>query len=227
MKLLKDRNFNIAMLISASWHLICIFLITPVLISGSIKENSTRVSFLGSILEKVVSVSEKPPSLNKVSLMQKIERIRDIDSGELSLAQPEIASRIPTAEPDKEESVSFEDRHRAIAFKIDYKNREKPKIKFKDVTVAGEAKNRALLYKPDLSKLSLFPSCFDSNYNVSVRFKISRHGFVERPEAIVSSGSSEIDQMAIRYIRKWQFVPHSNGLERAQEGVVRVTFETL
>ena len=225
--LFKDHNLNLAILLSTSWHLICIFLIVPVLASGSIKENSTTVSFLGSILQKVAAVPERPFNLDRVSLMQKIERMRDVDSGQLSLTRPENTSIVPRVESDKEGFMSFGDSHETIAFKTHYKKKERPRIKFKDAAVSGEAKNRMVLYKPDLSKMSFFPSYFSSNYNASIRFKISRHGFVERPECTVSSGSSEVDQMAIRYIRRWQFVPHGEGLEGGQEGLVWVKFETL
>jgi len=223
--LFKDHNLNIAILLSTSWHLICIFLITPVLASGNIKENSTTVSFLGSILQKVAAVPERPFNLDRVSLMQKIERARDIGPGQPSLARPEGILTSPHVELDKEKFMPFGDRHRTIASKIHYKKRKRPKVRFKDVVIDGEARDRIVLYKPDLSRLSVFPSSFSSNYNASVRFKISRHGFVEMPECTVSSGSSEVDQMAIRYIRRWQFVPHGEGLEGGQEGAVRVSFK--
>ena len=242
--LFKDHNLNIAILLSTSWHLICIFLITPVLASGNIKENSTTVSFLGSILQKVAAVPERPFNLDRVSLMQKIERARDVGLGQPSLAWPEtilavpseardlrdpssIRKNTPRGQLDKEKFMPFGDRHRTIASKIHYKKRKRPKVRFKDVVIDGEARDRIVLYKPDLSKLSVFPSSFSSNSNASIRFKISRHGFVEMPECAVSSGSSEVDQMAIRYIRRWQFVPHGEGLEGGQEGLVWVKFETL
>jgi len=223
--LFRDRNLNIAILLSASWHLICVFLVAPVHVSGNIRENSTRISFLGSILQKVAAVPEKPFSLDRVSLMQKIERARDADPGQLSLTRPENTSVVQRVESDKEGFVSFGDRHETIAFKAHYKKGKRPRIKFKDAAISGKAKNRVVLYKPDLPKVSFFTSYFSSNYNVGIRFEISRHGFVQRPECTVSSGSSEIDQMAIRYIRRWQFVPHGEGLEGGQEGAVRVSFK--
>jgi len=223
----KNRNLNIALLISISWHLICIFLVTPVLGSGGIKENSTTISFLGSILGKIAVVPERSFTLDRVSLVQKIERMRDVDSGEFDLTSPESAPKIIDTEPDKEKFVSFGDRYKAIAFKMHHRRKERSRIKFRDVAVTGEARNRTILYRPALSKILTATSYFSSNYNVNIKFNVSEHGFVERPECVVSSGYPEIDQIAVRYVRMWQFVPYSDGSESGQEGVVRLNLETL
>lgn len=223
MRLFRDRNLNIAILISASWHIICMFSITPILISGDIRENTTAISFLGSILEKVTAVRERPFSLDRVSMTQMIERTRDIASGELSLTQPEASSKALSIKPDKEKIIFSESKYKAEIPRTHYKSEERPRIRFKDVLVAGEALNRMVLYKPDLPKAFVFPSSFSSDYNVSIKFKISRYGFVENPECVISSGSSDIDQMAIRHIRRWQFVPQD---EEGQEGIIRISFQT-
>ena len=225
MRLFKDRSLNIAMLVSMSWHLICIFLVAPILISGHIRDNSATVSFLGSILERVAPVPDKPFSLDKLYLMQKIERM-SIHSGEFTLPSPEPIPKVFSAKPDKAKVIFSGDRYKQESFKMHYKKKQPLRIKFKNVLVSGEARNRELLYKPDLSNISIFPSCFSSDYNVDLRFKVSRDGFIESPECIVSSGSPEIDQMAVRYIRRWQFVPQDEGLKETQEGIVRVDFSS-
>ena len=207
--LFRDRDLNIAILVSVIWHFIWILLVTPVLMNGNAKMNATNISFLGSILENIVTIPEKPMELDKTSFMEKIERIKDMISGELNLGQPEAISKYNTAASDKEEFISSAKKDGPSILDLwRKKSRGRQAIEFKDVLIAGEARNRMVLYKPELPKSAIMLSDFESGYNVVVGFRISRHGFVENPECIVSSGSSEIDELSLRYIRRWQFVPH-------------------
>ncbi|NQV04375.1 MAG: TonB family protein [Candidatus Omnitrophica bacterium] len=128
---------------------------------------------------------------------------------------------------DKDGSVFFKDDNKSSAFKLHYKKRPMPRIRFKGLLASGAARDRRLLYKPDLSVNRILPAEFSSDSSVTVMFKISRHGFVESPECIMSSGSSEVDQMALRYIRKWQFAPIDEIEEGSQEGMVRVVFDQI
>lgn len=217
----RDRNLNIAILASVAWHLVFMLLVTPLLVSGNTKKNATNISFLGSILENVVAIPEKPMELDKSSFMEKIERIKDMVLGELNLGQPEAISKSNAAGSDKEEFVSSAKKDNPPIFKLwRKKSRGRQAIEFEDVLIAGEARNRMVLYKPGLPKFSIMLSDFESGYNVVVGFRISGHGFVENPECIVSSGSSEIDELSLRYIRRWQFVPHDD----TQQAVVRLNF---
>ncbi len=218
MRLFKDRNLNIAILISTSWHLFWMFSVSPVLVRGDISKNSTDISFLGSILEKVIIVSDRPFSL---------EKKRDIAPEEVILASHEDISKVVEDTSDKDERVFFKDERKASASKLHYKKKPKSRIKFKGLLVSGAARNRRLLYRPDLSVNRILPAEFSSDSSVTVMFKISRHGFVETPECLVSSGSSEVDQMALRYVRKWQFAPLDEPIEGYQEGMVRVVFDQI
>jgi len=222
-RLLKDRNFNIAIVLSATWHLVFMFSISPVLIPVDIKQNSTKISFLGSILKKVAITTERSVSLDKASLIERIERARDIDSRDLVLRPPEHVSKGVDIESDKERFIFFSDKDEAVVFKRRYKKQEPSEIRFGKISISGEARNREMLYSPDLSRVATLSPYFGSDYTVTIKFKISRDGFVENPECIFSSGSPDIDQMAIRYVREWQFVPHE-GPELIQEGIVRVNF---
>lgn len=224
MRLFRDRSLNIAILISASWHLLCIFSIAPVLRSGPVIDNFTSVSFLGSIMERVSAVQEKPFALDSVSLMQKIKKMKNIDSEEVILTPPITISKIAALKPEKEKFMFSEDRYINIVFDRHYNNQKVSRIRFKESSFMGNARNRMVLYKPDLGRFSTLSYDFNSNYSVSVRFLISRHGFVERPECIASSGSFEIDHMAAEYVRRWQFIPHDETLQGVHAGIARVSF---
>lgn len=221
MLLFKDRNLNIAILVSFTWHLVFMLLVTPVIISGRIRKNATVISFLGSILENVVTIPEKSLGLNKASFMGKIERIKDMVLGELSLNQPEVVSMPISTQPDKAMIVSFLNKDSLPILKPrPERNKKMQMIKFKDSMITGEAGSRVVLYRPELPMFSVIPSNFTSGYKTVVGFRISRYGFVYSPECIISSGSSEIDELAIRHIRKWQFIPHDD----VQKAVVRLSF---
>jgi len=103
-----------------------------------------------------------------------------------------------------------------------YRKKETARVNFSDFFIKGDAKDRIIMYKPDLNKVATFPSDFDSDFSASIKFRISGEGFVKYAECVTSSGFSEIDQAAIRYVREWQFVPSSKD---DQEGIIRVSFE--
>lgn len=103
-----------------------------------------------------------------------------------------------------------------------YHKKETTRVNFSDFFIKGDAKDRIIMHKPILDKAVTLPSDFNSDFNVNIKFKISKEGFIKYAECVTSSGFSEIDQQAIRYVRKWQFVPAS---EDDQEGVVRVSFK--
>lgn len=230
MQLLKDRNLNIAIVISAFWHLVCMVSIYPILATTNFRENSTTISFLGSILQKVIAIPEKTLGFNKfASIQSDIEKNRAIPLKDLDLMPPEKIEWGDTIRAEKEKFILPKGKNKEGILARHYRNKENLRFYFKDILVSGEAKNRMLLYRPDLYNVSIFHSGFDSDsiYNVIVRFNVSRHGFVERPECIVSSGSPEIDRLAIRYVRKWQFVPYYGGDKEGQEGIVRFTFRNI
>ena len=216
-------SFKRAILISATWHFICIFSVTPLLMQEDTKTNSTTVSFLGSILENVAAVPESPFSESGF-LIEQIKRIGDISSREVTLNAPETIFRVLNEEPDKELFIFHKDRYKDVVFRSRYKKREISEIRFKGISISGEARNRMLLYKPALSGCFIFPSFFNSDYNITVAFNVSNHGFVHGAECIVSSGSAYIDQMAVRYIKKWQFIPQYETLKDKKEGVVCISF---
>ena len=222
--LFKDRNLNIAIVISASCHLIGMLSITPVIISGNMKNTHGTVSFLGSILERVIAVPENSLTLEEDYFIQNLERIATSNSGKISLVSPDVGSKSRASHPDKGSVSSNKDKGSVPFFGLRQSKRERPRVEFSDVFIAGEAKDRMLLYKPDLPKVVVLDSDFSLDHEVVVRFRIHRYGFIENPECLMSSGSPEVDRAAIRYIRKWQFVPLDRKIDGLQEGMARLRF---
>jgi TonB family protein len=181
---------------------------TPLLVSGNIKGYNTPISFLGSILEKVVALPESPQALDEILIVHKIRKVKGLDEEKIGSISADLAPGYVAVNLDKESLSLAEYREEKSVFNLHFKKKEPIRFRFKDDLVGGEARNRMLLYKPELEKFSVLPFYFTSSYIVGIKFKISSDGFVENPECVLSSGSSEIDHMAIRYIRKWQFVPN-------------------
>ena len=210
MTLFKDKTLIAAIFISISWHFLCIVLFNPVLPTGNIREYKTSISFLGDILGNVISGNEKPLTPSSVSLDHRMDKAEPIES-----------DFINTKPEKKEFSYSLNDRS---SLKLNaYRKKETARVNFYDFFIKGDAKDRIIVYKPDLDKVAMLPSDFiNSDFSASIRFRISKDGFIKYAECVTSSGFSEIDQAAIRYVREWQFVPNP---EDDQEGIVRVSFK--
>lgn len=209
--LFKDRSLNIALLISASWHLVCIFSINPVLLPEHMTQRQVVISFLGSILEKV----------DQVSLLYNTDKLNTLDSVSPLIKENEDMSGFIMVESPKEQLSFPSPVYNPVSFGIAHK-KEAPEIKMSNFLIKGEAKDRPVLYRPDLPKIFILPSDFNTDYIAYIRFKVSRYGFIKQAECITSSGSSEADQLALRYIRKWQFAP---SLQDNQEGMIRVSLQ--
>lgn len=207
--LLKDRNLHIAILLSAACHLFFMFSVKPVFSVCHITRHNTSIAFLGGILERVMPGKEKPFTPGYISFENNIDELKPDGPGFIN------------KQPEKEEFL------RPLAdtgysnLNI-YRKSDIARINFSDLFIKGPAKDRIVIYKPDLDKALVLPSDFNSDFSANVKFRISKYGFVKYAECVISSGFSEIDQAAIRYIREWQFVPDETD---NQEGVIRVRFK--
>jgi TonB family protein len=220
----KNRNLNMAILVSFFWHFVFMLSFSPVLLSPQFKKNSTTISFLGSILEQAVTVQDKNFRLSGFSRSHKIERTGGDVSEKLILMPPEKMSREVSPRQDKEKIAFAENKGETPDIGSLNKDKKKSVLGFENINVSGSARNRKLLYKPEWEKVPVFSSYLNSDYSVRIRFKISKHGVVENPECVLSSGFSEIDERAIRYIRKWQYVSQDKGED---EGTVHIDFSRL
>lgn len=221
MILLKDKNLSIAILASVLWHGMVMFSFAPVIKIGHMKSYDTSIAFIGDILERIVPGNEKAFTLEEVSLITRTDKLDSIDSKKLGPAQPYPILDFIMLEPKKGQFLYSSDERMPLGLKI-YNRKELARVQFSNFFMKGEARDRIIIYKPDLDKVSVLPSDFSSDFNVSVKFTISKYGFVKAVECVTSSGFMEIDQAALRYVRKWQFVP---AISDNQEGVVRVSFK--
>jgi TonB family protein len=224
MLLLKDRTLNIAILVSALWHFVFIFSIKPVLPAGHILEHNTSIAFLGSILENVGSYIAEDPSIYQSQDQEKSTRNfrpkKIFLENKMDELEPSVSGFI-NIKPEKMKFSYSSGDHDPSNLNI-YHKKEVAMVNFYDFFIKGDARDRVIIYKPDLDKVTMLPSDFNSDFSANIKFRISKDGFVKYAECVTSSGFFEIDQAAMRYVRKWQFVPAS---EDNQEGIVRVSFK--
>jgi len=185
------------------------FSVKPVFLTGHIAERNTSIAFLGDILEKVMPESERPFMPGHSDLKNKISELEPAGPGFISM------------QPEKKEFLYSPGGGDSSNFNIPRK-KETARVNFSDFFIKGSARDRIIMYKPNLDKSTVLPSDFNLDFSANIKFRISKDGFVEYAECITSSGFPEIDNAAIRYVRKWQFVP---ALDDDQEGTSRINFK--
>ena len=162
MTLFKDRALIAAIFISIFWHFLCIFLFNPTLSTGNIREYKTSIAFLGDILGNVISGNENPFTPSGVSP----ERIMD-------KTDPVEAGFINTHQEKKDFSYSLADNRGSLNLGA-YRKKEITRVNFSDFFIKGDAKDRIIMYKPDLDNVAMLPSDFNSDFSASIGFKISK-----------------------------------------------------
>ena len=100
MILFKDRGLNIAILVSVLWHFLLIISVNPVFKTGHIMERDTSISFLGSILERVVLGEEKPLMSGYVSKENKIDKIETSEADFINTEPEKIEFFFPSDTAD-------------------------------------------------------------------------------------------------------------------------------
>jgi len=226
MSLIKNQNFNIALLISATCHFVSVLCISPVLPSLNIRENQTVISFIGSMLERVSVASDR--SIDK-DVLDFDRHVHALTLKWFGFDQNAFVSKrggdIVYHKAEKIEYTLGGEVDKKITPGLGLDVRRRGYFEFSDILVAGAVKNRIVLYKPPLPEIRRLDSEFSFSREVIIRFKVSRHGFIELPECILSSGDPEIDKAALRYVRRWQFVPITDDTGSLEDGLVRFRFD--
>ncbi len=185
------------------------FSIKPVFPVSNITRHNTSIAFLGDILENIIPWDKKPFIPGHVSMDNKMDKIQPVEAGFVHI------------QPQDKESLYLLSSLNPAGLNAGRK-KETGRVNFPDFFIKGKARDRIVIYKPELEKITALPSDFSSGFSVNVRFRISKYGYIKYAECITSSGDTEIDQAAVRYVRKWEFVQSA---EDNQEGVVRISFK--
>ncbi len=89
-----------------------------------------------------------------------------------------------------------------------------------------EKLQRSIIYKPELPTYSEWAKEFGNNFEIELKFLILPDGTVGNVEKITSSGYPELDEIGVRYIRKWKFMPLlEDALQEGQWGLIKLVFK--
>jgi TonB family C-terminal domain len=89
----------------------------------------------------------------------------------------------------------------------------------------GEGLKRAILFKPELPVYPEWAKEIGNDFELELKFLILPDGTVGPIEKITSSGYPELDEIGIRYIRKWRFIPISGDApQEKQWGIIKLVF---
>lgn len=209
-------TFNTAILISVIWHVLlgsvfCIVIFptcsTPAVFS--------KVNFLGPILLEdaclQVQLNQKP-MFTRVQHERTIQFVKKLDAD---------LNKIPRRKP--QENFNFFEQLKYTTKIGDFIGIEKrlPGVLFGTTSgeyepvvseISGPAGRREVLYRPDLPPVVRWPAKMDQDlyndiFNVKLKFYVTADGKVDFVEKLSSCGYTEIDVLAIRYMKMWQFTP--------------------
>ncbi|MBU1086049.1 MAG: energy transducer TonB [Candidatus Omnitrophica bacterium] len=91
-------------------------------------------------------------------------------------------------------------------------------------SIKGELK-RSILIKPALPKYPEWAKALGNYFEVELKFLILADGTVGTVKKVTSAGYPELDEIGIRYIRKWKFMPLPEGAKPAEQwGTVKLVF---
>jgi len=91
--------------------------------------------------------------------------------------------------------------------------------------VNGELK-RSVLVKPKLPEYPEWAKKLGSDFEVELKFLILSDGTVGTVDKITSSGYPELDEIGIRYIRKWKFMALPDGAAQDKQwATIKLNFK--
>ena len=225
-------NFKKALLISLCWHVFCFFAFTIVIVPIGIgPKRLSEIYFLGSILDNNSS-DNSSTELASRSYMK-----HNRESSAFSASKGSSLERI-RVEKDKSYHVNQKDKSKPIGTII---NTDKKVINLDSVEtevkqkkqipeISGQARNRSVIFKPPLPDYESLMSnsnvdISDLSLKVKLKVVISSEGSVKSAESIETSGYPEIDLIAIRHLKKWQFSPlNPDSVGADEEGAVTIEF---
>jgi TonB family protein len=96
--------------------------------------------------------------------------------------------------------------------------------------ISGKAKNRIVLFKPPFPDYKVAVSARHKDdmlisCSVKLRLIITKDGTVKAADILQTSGYPDINLIAVRYVKKWKFIPlKPDQPQEDQEGVVQIEF---
>jgi hypothetical protein len=216
----RNRTFNIAFLISISWHLFCMFCFTIVVLPVSLPmAKVSKVSFLGPILEKTAF----DLMLNKKARPRRASYTESMRLDDAFLAHEEkgldgLKFDNPFLQIVREDtSMSVGDLFGNFKVTPPFKqlileNRQEkatqpssPGTRNENFVIEGPFASREILFKPDLPIITKKFDVSEESFMVELKFEVAPGGKIKEVLLLASSGYPDVDLTAINYIKGFQF----------------------
>ena len=233
----RDGKFNLAVVFSTVWHLFWISAI-GVVVTPSVRSTNAyqEVDFLGPILEKTAFDIMVDQAIPKSETLYASSALLT----ESMYLKPEGPQRrLPEAPGPAAMSKRFgfindhgrdkKEIPRYIAENIKNfvsKQDEGQRL----LAMEGPARKREIIFKPEALVIPRGLYGDQEDYRLELKFFVAPNGIVYDATPSVSSGYPEIDLEAIRFLKRWRFLPldviedHSAG--GGAWGVVKVMVRT-
>ncbi|MFH1406708.1 MAG: energy transducer TonB [Candidatus Omnitrophota bacterium] len=231
-----SKPFNVALCVSCLWHLTLGTVFCVVITSASFGDSNFGViNFVGSSL--LEDLKQQAP-ISQESLLMKV------DSGYSRKVSKKLEAKLP-----KLDRASIEDktilymemphirmagalgsRRLAPSTAIEIEREEYEPIVSQ---IKGPAASREVVFKPQLPGLVRWPQKIEQDmdvdsFEVEVKFWVSPEGKVQFVEKLRSCGYFEVDTMATRYMRMWQFAPLKTADGKSSQwGRVKLNFRQV
>ena len=220
----EDFKLVICIMMSLAWHVFCIWLIKPVLISKEFEAlHFSNISFLGAILTEASLELCPVDESREVSYSYHeaaICRFLNIPAGlylKRTLAPPRSDEKNLQAALAQEAKVSPQGIFAAV----------EAKRTGKEICIDGPAGRRVFVYRPEAPR---YPGWWlkDVKYSFDMRLKfwVTPEGKVRSVRVLTSSGYPEVDLIGARYLREWLFETLSDEMpQRNMWGTVELKFK--
>ncbi|MCP4650734.1 MAG: TonB family protein [PVC group bacterium] len=89
-----------------------------------------------------------------------------------------------------------------------------------------EGFKRGIMQKPPLPSCPAWARELSSAFEIELKFLILPDGTVSNVEKNTSSGYPEVDEIGVRYIRRWKFIPITEDvLQKEEWGIIKLLFK--
>ncbi len=232
--LMFKMTFPKALLISFLWHMFCLFtvviVVTPVTAG---KGKFSKINFIGAILDKDTFGYYKQKRgfsrRDEKYIVRKLseENNAAIPFGERRSRLAGLESNIDRPYTNSITEIIKERKVLPLDIPLPI---EKMSLAYSP-EVKSEAAGRQILFKPTPPTISRTfqvgkTPLKGESFEIKLRFLVSPQGKVIFIEKMKSCGYPDIDLIAVRYIKKWQFAPLSpEKLKKNQEGIMLLELE--
>ena len=234
----RDRSFNICLLVSTAWHLVCMFAVSvEVLPEVPMISTFAEIYFLGPILEKTIfeMLMEDNPKNAETAYMQRHlipklvhERSALDELDKSGTGKSKDHGRIEVKTKRRTFTTSLKKILRGSKRIPRYSFSRRMPVKYQDELsrIIGPAASRKIVYKPAFPKIRKRVETKDLSFMAEFELEVTPGGRVTNVEPIISTGYSDLDVLGMRYLRRWSFEPLSDGKDKGNDrGRIRLNFQ--